>query len=124
MSPGPREEDAPPKGVVLPLDVIAGPLQASQPRNTQEVPAPGVKQYSPERQRDLVRLVVTCGMLLMLAYLVVFATLESASSPAHWTQTKEMLQILLPALTGIFGTVIGFYFGTAAMGSSRKPTDE
>jgi len=28
-----------------------------------------------------------------------------------WTQTKEAFGIILPALTGILGTVIGFYFG-------------
>jgi len=30
---------------------------------------------------------------------------------ATWAQTKEAFGVILPALTGILGTVIGFYFG-------------
>jgi hypothetical protein len=29
-----------------------------------------------------------------------------------WTQAKEAFGIILPALTGTLGTVIGFYFGS------------
>lgn len=82
------------------------------------------KPYSPERQRDWVRLIVACGLLLILGYLVVFATVESASYPSHWQQTKEMLQIILPALTGIIGTVIGFYFGTTAANQSSGSSQD
>ena len=45
------------------------------------------------------------------------------SYPALWAQTKEMLQIILPALTGIIGTVIGFYFGTAAASKGQGSPD-
>ena len=107
-------------GVTLPLEVVPTPHFAVAPRE-QGQPTASDKVYSPERQRDNVRLVVTCGLLLILGYLVVFATLESASYPAHWLQTKEMLQILLPALTGLIGTVIGFYFGTTAVNRSKPP---
>jgi type II secretory pathway component PulF len=30
---------------------------------------------------------------------------------AVWSRTKEAFAVILPALTGILGTVIGFYFG-------------
>ena len=107
-------------GLSLPLEVIPSPSVA-----VTSVPKPPLgaedKVYSPERQRDRVRLVVAVGLLAILGYLVIFATMEAASYPAHWTQTKEMLQILLPAVTGIIGTVIGFYFGSAAVGRGGPP---
>ncbi|MBE7157750.1 MAG: hypothetical protein INR62_04840 [Rhodospirillales bacterium] len=107
-------------GVSVPFEVIP-----STPVSTRDVLDKPVgaedKSYSPERQRDRVRLVVAVGLLGILGYLVIFATIEAASYPAHWTQTKEMLQIILPAVTGIIGTVIGFYFGTAAVNRNNPP---
>ncbi len=119
-SPGSSSDEQPPSGVIIPLDIVPSAAKASLRASTQGGPLDDLpaRPYSPERQRDWVRLIVTCGLLLILGYLVVFATVESASYPAHWSQTKEMLQILLPALTGIIGTVIGFYFGTAAANQS------
>lgn len=116
-------EEAPPHGVILPLDVVPSSSRARALDVGDPPLKPQPKSYSPERQRDYVRLVVTCGLLLILGYLVIWATVESASYPVHWQQTKEMLQILLPALTGIIGTVIGFYFGTAASNNNQPPTD-
>jgi hypothetical protein len=66
-----------------------------------------------EKQRDYVRMVVTVGLLLMLGWVIVWASIESASWPDHWSQTKEMLQTILPAVTGLIGSVIGFYFGSS-----------
>ena len=121
-------EELPPQGLILPLDVIPSAPQSAFSQRTAGAGhasiKPRSKTYSPERQHDYVRLILTCGLLLILGYLVVFATVESASYPAHWTQTKEMLQIILPALTGIIGTVIGFYFGTAAVNGNQPPTDD
>lgn len=107
-------------GVSVPLEVI--PSSAAFAPRAEMQSRVSDRQYSPERQRDNVRLVVTCGLLLILGYVVVFATVESASWPTHWQQTKEMLQILLPALTGIIGTVIGFYFGTSTVGNQAPPS--
>ncbi len=116
-------DDLPPEGVILPIDVVpSGSLRSAsiEPRLDEK---PEQKPYSPERQRDYVRLSVTVGLLAIFGYLVVFASIESASWPAHWQQTKEMLQIILPAITGIIGTVIGFYFGSAAV-SNRGQSDD
>lgn len=65
-----------------------------------------------EARRDYVRLVVTIGLLSILAFVVVWSCIETASWPDHWNHTKEMLQIILPALTGLIGSVLGFYFGS------------
>ena len=71
-----------------------------------------------EKRKDYVRLIVTVGLLFILLLVIVWACVETASWPAHWNQTKEMLQIIFLALTGLIGSVLGFYFG-----SSRNTTD-
>ncbi len=109
---GELPDDPPPEGVILPLDVVpsspVAPVTAPKHYQTRTSEEP----YSGEKQRDYVRLTVTVGLLAIFGYLVVFASVESTSWPVHWQQTKEMLQIILPAITGIIGTVIGFYFGS------------
>jgi cation transporter-like permease len=34
-----------------------------------------------------------------------------AFSP-HWAEVKELLQVILPAETGLLGSALGFYFGS------------
>jgi hypothetical protein len=65
-------------------------------------------------------LTFTVGLLLMFGWVIVWASTESASWPAHWEQTKDMLQIILPALTGLIGSVSGFYFGSGAAQSGEQ----
>lgn len=123
----PATEDTgelPPRGVILPLDVVPGPGRTRSADPHRSAPNPQPRAYSPERQRDWVRLIVACGLLLILGYLVVFSTVEATSWPAHWTQTKEMLQIILPALTGVIGTVIGFYFGVTAVANGHNSSND
>jgi hypothetical protein len=82
-----------------------------------------LKTYDPDQQRDYVRLVVTVGLLLMLGGVITWACIESASWKDHWDQTKEMLQIILPALTGLIGSVIGFYFGSGVKNTNVNKLD-
>jgi len=42
----------------------------------------------------------------------------ATGSKEHWEETKEMLQILLPAVTGLLGSALGFYFGAQ---SKKEP---
>jgi len=77
-----------------------------------------LQSYIPEKHRDYVRLIVTVGLLAMLGWVIVWSCIEAASWPSHWAQTKEMLQTILPALTGLIGSVIGFYFGSRGNESS------
>jgi hypothetical protein len=69
----------------------------------------------PERSKpeDWLRFIVT---LLFSGALVVFLGVFLYDAVAiqgdkTWTQAKEAFGIILPALTGTLGTVIGFYFG-------------
>ncbi len=70
------------------------------------------------RRQDYVRASITGCFLLLLLILIVFACIEAASWPSHWEQAKELLQIMLPAITGLLGSSLGFYFG------SRSRDDE
>ena len=90
---------------------IANPTwNVSQPQPTQ--PTLQLTTYVAEKQQDYVRLTFTVGLLVMFGWVIVWASIESASWPTHWDQTKDMLQIILPALTGLIGSVSGFYFGS------------
>jgi hypothetical protein len=80
--------------------------------STPEPPRIQLTAYIQEKQQDYVRLTFTVGLLLMFGWVIVWASIESASWPSHWEQTKDMLQIILPALTGLIGSVSGFYFGS------------
>lgn len=78
------------------------------------------RPYEPERQRDIVRMFVTLGLLASFLGLIFWACRESVTSAVLWAQTKDMLQIILPALSGLLGSVIGFYFGSGA-NLDRRP---
>lgn len=75
--------------------------------------------YVPERQRDIVRMFVTLGLLSSFVGIIFWACRESINSATQWSQTKDMLQIVLPAVSGLLGSVIGFYFGSSA-GTDRR----
>src|SRR5579875_2016549 len=73
-----------------------------------DTPAPGtfskgyaLVPYSPERQYDHVRMVVTVGLLALFGFIVVWVAMKSSGSDEVWKRTKEMLQIVLPALTAL-----------------------
>jgi hypothetical protein len=51
--------------------------------------------------------------LLFTGLLIVIIVLGyTAAQGGHWTNTKEWLQAVLPAVTGLLGSAAGFYFGT------------
>ena len=96
----------------LNLSYTSGPTPPEDPLS--------FKPYEPERQRDIVRMFVTLGLLASFLGLIFWACRESVTSAVLWTQTKDMLQIILPALSGLLGSVIGFYFGSGA-NLDRRP---
>ena len=109
---------APPAGGVAPPAGGAAPLTL----NVSDA-SPGISliPYGGQiRAWDKVRQVVAIGLLVILAWVVVWSCIESASWKDHWAQTKEMLQTILPAITGLIGSVIGFYFGSGSNSSSSN----
>ena len=105
-------------------DLSDEPLQNATPEDessldltVDEGARPELENYNPEKRRDYVRLVISVGLLLILGFVVVWACVESASWKDDWEQTKEMLQIVLPAIVGLIGSALGFYFGSSGKGS-------
>ncbi len=99
--PSPQDREVSPPGEP-PQRIVTAPYSERPP----------AEFYDQPREWDHVRKYVTLGLLAMLGWVILWASVESASWPAHWAQTKEMLQTILPAITGLLGSVIGFYFGS------------
>jgi hypothetical protein len=59
---------------------------------------------------ELVRGALAIAFTVVLIITVVFSFLHS--SKADWPQTKELLQLLLPAETALLGSAVGFYYGS------------
>jgi len=68
---------------------------------------------SPTPPEDWMRIVVTLLFSLALVAFLAFYLYESVTivSEGNWQRIKEAFGVVLPALTGTLGTVIGFYFG-------------
>jgi|GEM_PF-2955053 len=76
--------------------------------------------YDPRRQYDWVRLIVTVGLLALFGFVIVWVAIKSSGPDDVWKRTKDMLQIVLPALTALIGSVLGFYFGTQKNNSAGQ----
>ena len=68
-----------------------------------------VVQYDPEPRRDTVRAIITISLIAALFGVVGYAFY---STHGDHEKTKDLLDKLLPALTGLIGSALGFYFGT------------
>jgi len=46
-----------------------------------------------------------------LLFIIVILAFRTVGSDPDWDNTKELLQVLLPAVTALLGSALGFYFG-------------
>jgi len=106
-----------------PAQIAAPEDESSLDLTVDEGARPELENYNPEKRRDYVRLVISVGLLLILGFVVVWACVESASWKEHWEQTKEMLQIVMPAIVGLIGSALGFYFGSSEKGRGDRTRD-
>jgi hypothetical protein len=60
--------------------------------------------------REVVRAMLALAALSLVCGTVYLA--YRASQEHHWDSAKQWLQVVLPAETGILGSVLGFYFGS------------
>lgn len=53
------------------------------------------------------------GMIALILLLFLgIALIGSLSTVDKWSEMSELLEVWLPALTGLLGSAVGFYFGT------------
>jgi hypothetical protein len=64
--------------------------------------------YDPEPRRDWVRAVYLGLLLLVFIGVIAFACY--ANQFGDWTKAKDLLAVVLPALTGLIGAGTAFYF--------------
>lgn len=73
--------------------------------------------------REIVRALLALAALGLVFTTVILA--YDATQGHSWSSAKEWLQVVLPAETGILGSVLGFYFGShqAERGGSRSASE-
>lgn len=68
-------------------------------------------------RREVVRLLIV--LLLFLAFLITLIWAFISAGGAHWSNVKDLLDLILPAETALLGTAIAFY-----MTDSRGSDDD
>ena len=103
-----------------PTGVVAGGV--SPTHAVPQQPAPGPNEirlkdiYRPELKPLTARLVKERARTLLagtfaLAFLLTLCA-SFVGSLTKWGPVKDWLQVVLPAETGLFGSALGFYFGS------------
>ena len=82
-------------------------LKTIDTRTGGAVPEPRFQPWEP--RRDWFRFIFAEFLLMLLGIVIVRAMW---APPAEWQQTKDMLAIVLPALTGLIGSAFAFYYGS------------
>jgi len=68
--------------------------------------------YNPEQQHDWVRTITTCTFIGIFALTVIASFIVVIFRGSEWQNTKDLIQVLLPAETALMGSAVGFYFGS------------
>jgi hypothetical protein len=76
--------------------------------------------YNPEKQRDIVRTYTTFGFIFLFGLTVLAAFYVVIWRGSEWLQTKELIQLMLPAETALIGSAVGFYFGSKSATSDHS----
>ena len=79
-----------------------------------EKPLFGKRPYDPEKNREWVRGIMTSAAMLIFAAVIGIYLVASfkVSNDSQWTRVKDATQVILPAVTSVLGTALGFYFGS------------
>jgi ABC-type uncharacterized transport system YnjBCD permease subunit len=72
-----------------------------------------VDPYNPDPLREAIRASVTLAALAIFLAVLSYYMVEAAYVPDdRWQRVKEVMAVVLPAVTSILGTALGFYFGS------------
>jgi hypothetical protein len=61
---------------------------------------------------DVVRASLAFIFAFFLLIVIFWGFRNAGGSKEVWANTKELLELLLPAVTALLGSAVGFYFGT------------
>lgn len=61
--------------------------------------------------QEFVRASIAFAFVAILFFTVILA-FQNVDDDNAWVNTKELLQVLLPAETALLGSAVGFYFGS------------
>lgn len=93
-------------------------MQAQQQDIPVEVPqyrpfvTEGDATYLLEKGRDVVRMLTTFGLIFIFIVTVLVSFYSVIWHDSQWKDTKDLIEIMLPAETALIGSVVGFYFAT------------
>jgi hypothetical protein len=69
--------------------------------------------YDPEKDREKVRGRITFATTIVFGVvLVIYLGAAFWATGERWTNKKDAMSSVLPAVTSVLGTVVGFYFGS------------
>lgn len=69
---------------------------------------------------DTVRSLTTYFFIFLFILTVLIAFYVVIWRGSEWTQTKDLIELLLPAETALIGSAVGFYFGSKSLTSDKS----
>lgn len=80
--------------------------------------------WSPEKTRESYRGAIAGSLIGVLAVIVIFSLVSLVAWQSKLADVKSLLEILLPVVVTLVGTVVGFYFGVKQTpdGSATVPS--
>jgi hypothetical protein len=94
---------------VSPIEAVQGAGQVITP---QEVSGP-YRMFRMEAVQSALAYIFAAILLII----IVWSYWNTGGEDAVWTRTTELLDILLPVITSLLGSAVGFYFGQKVPGS-------
>lgn len=88
-----------------------GEAEVLDPGSVAPVQDPQLRPYDKERTRETTRVVLAVVLVVLWAVVVVLPLWQVAVRHTAWSDLEPMVAVLLPAVTGIVGSAVGFYFG-------------
>jgi hypothetical protein len=61
---------------------------------------------------EIMRAVLGLLFAVFLLIVIVWGFIKTSQGEEVWAQTKELLELVFPAITALLGSAVGFYFGT------------
>jgi hypothetical protein len=102
MPPGPGEDHpaGPPRA--------RGPEAVAEELEIAEIPASPVSEGPLHLRQERTRSILASAFVVLFSFVVGWTLVVEVDG---WAQAKEFFEIVLPALTALLGSAVGFYFG-------------